>query len=403
MEPSENHIASTLPASWYREEGVYNLERRSIFSKQWLLLSHEHRFREAGEYARFEVAGYPFFIMKDRKGNINSFLNVCRHRAFPLVHEDSGKSRIIACKYHGWSYGLNGDLAKAPRFDTVSDFEKKNYSLYKVHTHIDKLGFLWVNLDSSETPVAWETQAPGIDTQERLKEYDMSNYSYDHTWDMDGDFNWKALMENYNECYHCPVAHPGFAPFLKPNGDFPRKFQKSYIEYYPEGSMREDVDVLPASPTYVFPNATVTISKPFFYMMSAIPTSPTTTRMHYEIYRNNTVSEEEFKEAVEFFKQVEREDKLLGNGAQGNLNTNTYVAGPLHPRMEESLLFFHRLLRQAMKEHFEVEKVTGKEIWPARRVPHVNGQLKEDEAFAEALCGGSSSSTCSGTDSDLSW
>lgn len=84
------------------------------------------------------------------------------------------------------------------------------------------------------------------------------------------------------------MAHPGFAPFLKPNDDFPRKLQKSYIEYYPEGSLREDVHVLPASPTYAFPNGTVSISKPFFYMMSAIPTSPTTTRMHYEIYRNNT-------------------------------------------------------------------------------------------------------------------
>lgn len=95
---------------------------------------------------------------------------------------------------------MNGNLAKAPRFDQVEGFKKEDYKLYKVHTHIDDLGFLWVNLDSAEKPTfSWEEQFGGVDKQPRLKNFDMSNYEYDHTWSMEGKFNWKTLIENYNE------------------------------------------------------------------------------------------------------------------------------------------------------------------------------------------------------------
>lgn len=104
----------------------------------------------------------------------------------------------------GWSYGLKGNLAKAPRFDTVpaSQFNKDQYSLYKLHMHIDQLGFVWVNLDGSEKPsISWEEQFKNIDTQERItKVYNMDDYEFDHTWSLDGcNFNWKTLVENYNE------------------------------------------------------------------------------------------------------------------------------------------------------------------------------------------------------------
>ena len=95
---------------------------------------------------------------------------------------------------------MNGKLAKAPRFDQLDEFDKDEYSLFKVHTHIDTRGFLWVNLDAASTPtLSWEEQFGGVDKQPRLKFFDMSDYEYDHTWSMEGKFNWKTLIENYNE------------------------------------------------------------------------------------------------------------------------------------------------------------------------------------------------------------
>ena len=94
-------MQNTLPASWYREPAFYQLERRAIFSKSWILISHSLQFAENGKYVKYEMAGYPFFVIKDRTGSINAFLNVCRHRAFPIVHKDSGKALVLSCKYHG--------------------------------------------------------------------------------------------------------------------------------------------------------------------------------------------------------------------------------------------------------------------------------------------------------------
>ncbi|RDW86104.1 Rieske (2Fe-2S) protein [Aspergillus mulundensis] len=151
-QPSDN---AALPSSWYRSEAMYSLERRAIFSKKWMLVSHQLR--------------------------INGFHNICRHRAYPLVEEEARTVKILACKYHGWSYGLNGKLAKAPRYQELDGFDKEKNSLFSIHVHIDKLGFVWVNLDAAETPaVRWEDDFAGVDEQPRLKPFDFSQYQFDH-------------------------------------------------------------------------------------------------------------------------------------------------------------------------------------------------------------------------------
>ena len=198
-----------LPASWYRSPELYQLERRAIFSKRWILVTHKLRLQVTGNYLRITEAGFPFFLIVDRKGQIRAFHNICRHRGFPLVHENQGKSSILACKYHGWSYGLNGRLAKAPYLEDVKGFDKDRNELLPIHVHIDKLGFVWVNLDSSEVPeISWNEQCEGVDTQKRTEGFDFSEYHFDHAWGMEGAYNWKTLADNYNECLHCKVAHP---------------------------------------------------------------------------------------------------------------------------------------------------------------------------------------------------
>jgi len=141
-----------------------------------------------------------------------------------------------------------------------------------------------------------------------------------------------------------------------------------------------------ASPTFMYPNSSITISKHFFYMMFIIPTSATTSRMRYEVYRNTNSSDVDVRAAISFFKQVENEDKWLGNKAQLGLNSDTYVAGPLHPYMEQAVQYFESLLRPALKSHVEEERRVGSEIWPARRTLAGKQQLEEDETFCQGVC-----------------
>jgi phenylpropionate dioxygenase-like ring-hydroxylating dioxygenase large terminal subunit len=100
----------------------------------------------------------------------------------------------------GWSYGLGGKLAKAPRFENIETFDKESNGLFKVHVHTDTRGFVWVNLDGAEAPtILWKADFEGADKQPWLESFNMDDYAFHHAWDMDGDYNWKTLVDHYNE------------------------------------------------------------------------------------------------------------------------------------------------------------------------------------------------------------
>lgn len=97
---NEQTRVRALPAPWYTSEEMYNLERRAIFSRRWLFMTHSSRFQDAGDWLRYNVAGYDLIIIRDRQGNINAFHNVCRHRAYPVIEkEKQGTAAILACRY----------------------------------------------------------------------------------------------------------------------------------------------------------------------------------------------------------------------------------------------------------------------------------------------------------------
>lgn len=256
MEPTRR----ALPSSWYRSPNMYELERRAIFSKKWLLITHKLRFPQTGDFVRFEEAGFSFFLCLDRDGKLNGFHNICRHRAFPVVTEEKGNAKILACKYHGWSYGINGKLAKAPRFDNIPAFDKECNGLFPVHVHVDALGFVWVNLEASEKPsIMWDDDFKDVDTQDRFKHFDFAQYKFDHTWEMRGEYNWKTLADNYNECYHCSIAHPDVAKLVDLTHYY-TEAKGGHIQHFsrPKKGMEED-DIKNAS-TFYFPNACMTVS-----------------------------------------------------------------------------------------------------------------------------------------------
>ncbi len=224
--PKKSILEGNLPASWYTEPLFYEFERRAIFSKHWLLTTHRLRLPEAGSYLRFEIAGFDFLLVRNKEGKIQAFHNVCRHRAYPLIDKDApdeGKRSILSCGYHGWhssqltlppfmglvkangvgwSYNLDGKLTKAPKFDDLQDFDAAEYSLFKIHTHVDKIGFVWVNLDSAETPtIPWDKMNGGTDEQPRLDDFNLDEYVYHRTWTTNGKYNWKVVGENYNEVH----------------------------------------------------------------------------------------------------------------------------------------------------------------------------------------------------------
>jgi phenylpropionate dioxygenase-like ring-hydroxylating dioxygenase large terminal subunit len=238
---------------------MYELERRAIFSRKWMLITHQVRLAQPGDWLKFEVAGYEFILSRDRKGDIHAFHNVCRHRAFPVVEAQQGTSKIFACKYHGWSYGLDGKLAKAPKYDELEDFDKSHNGLFPIHVHVDTNGFIWVNLDSRQKPeVAWEDDFAGIDMQERFKQYNFDDYVLDHTYQMEGAYNWKILADNFNECYHCPTTHPD-VPDLADIQTHEVDTACGWITHKSSLTENQKKNGLGISSTYYFPNVSLSV------------------------------------------------------------------------------------------------------------------------------------------------
>lgn len=237
---------------------MYELERRAIFSKKWMMITHQMRLKDPGDWLKFSVAGYEFIICRDRKDQINAFHNVCRHRAYPVVQGDKGTAKIFACKYHGWSYGLDGKLAKAPKYDELSGFDKSRNGMFPIHTKVDACGFVWVNLDSSSTPEPWEATFAGIDVQERYKQYNFDDYILDNEYSLTANCNWHLEVENFNDCYHCPTSHPDI-PELADVDTHEVDADFAWIKHASKQTEEQKRKGMAIASTFFFPNVSISV------------------------------------------------------------------------------------------------------------------------------------------------
>ncbi|KAH0841543.1 naphthalene 1,2-dioxygenase subunit alpha [Fonsecaea pedrosoi] len=375
-----------LPASWYTSQEMYELERRAIFSRKWLLITHKLRLANPGDWLRYDVAGFQFILCQDRDGNINGFHNVCRHRAFPIVTEEKGHNNIFACKYHGWSYGLNGKLAKAPEYQDLPGFDKSQNGLLPIHTHIDHNGFIWVNLDGGVKPeIAWNDDFEGVDKQARFEHYNFDEYQFDHSWEMEGEYNWKILADNYNECYHCKTTHPDI-PTIADLSSYGVATKGGHIQHFGNPTPEQIARGLRVAATYFFPNASLNVSPHFFFIQRFVPSGPVKSTMRYEVYRNKNSSDEDFELVNQIYKRIMSEDKYLCVNTQKNLNAGVFVNGELHPRMEKGPLFFQKSVRDLVQAHHKRETEAHEEIWPARQtLPKADVTSQKDVAFCSAV------------------
>ncbi len=193
--------ATALPPEMYRRPDVLERERDRIFAREWLCPGRAADIPGPGDYLTFSINDQPLFVVRGPDGAIRSFSNVCRHRMMRLL-EDRGTCRTIVCPYHGWSYGLRGELLGAPHAKQTAGFEPANFGLPAIRTEVWE-GWIYVTLDA-EAPSLGERLAPLRDLVGR---YGAADYVPIATQDFVWNTNWKLLTENFMESYHLPVAH----------------------------------------------------------------------------------------------------------------------------------------------------------------------------------------------------
>ena len=198
--------ALTLPFSWYSDEELLRRERSLIFARSWQYGGRADQVAEPGSFLATDAGGIPILVVRDRDGELRAFLNVCRHRGAVLT-EGCGTRETIQCHYHAWTYDLDGSLRAAPRSDREPGFDKADWSL--LPASVDTWGpFLFVNPSPDAEPLTeFLGELPAI----MARDIDLSGLVFHSRVSFGADANWKIVVENFLECYHCPTAHPGFS------------------------------------------------------------------------------------------------------------------------------------------------------------------------------------------------
>jgi choline monooxygenase len=198
--------ALTLPYEWYGDEAVLRRERRLIFARTWQYGGRAEHVAEPGSFLATDAGGVPIVVTRDRAGDLRAFVNVCRHRGAILI-EGCGARETLQCRYHAWTYGLDGSLRAAPRADREESFDRDDWPL--LPASVDVWGpFLFVNPDPAARPLAEHL----ADLPEILaRDIDVDDIVFHSRVEFGANANWKIVVENFLECYHCPTAHPGFS------------------------------------------------------------------------------------------------------------------------------------------------------------------------------------------------
>jgi glycine betaine catabolism A len=221
-------LLRTLPGRYYTDPGVFGREQRMIFERAWFRAVRAAEIAGPGAFRVARVGGESVVIIRGRDGELRAFLNVCRHRGARLCAEDEGRvRRNLRCGYHGWAYGLDGRLVAVPNLAAMPDIDRVAYGLIRVGLR-EWLGYVWVCV--AEEPLSFEDTVVAEVTARlgdaaAIGRYQAEDLVVGRRITYEVAANWKLIIENFMECYHCAAIHPELTRVLP-------EFAKGYAAQY---------------------------------------------------------------------------------------------------------------------------------------------------------------------------
>ncbi len=318
-----------FPAAWYTDAGITELEYNHIFHKSWQYFCRTAQLENSGDYVTGTVGRTPVVAVRDGE-KINAFINVCRHRRH-LVMEGCGNKKVMVCHYHAWSYELNGKLKGAPRSDGDESFCKEELGLLPAKAEVWG-PWVFINLDTEAPPLAQKLgKLPEIIAESGLV---LNDLVFHDRSEWKARANWKVMLENYLECYHCSIAHPGFSQMIDVDA-------AAYLLQPHDGFTSQIAHVKPSAlsgqgkkPKYnaigavtqaqyhcLFPNFTININ-PGFPNLSIdvwLPMGPNLAQGFSEQYFGADVDPAFAEELIAFNVEVGNEDDELTDAVQQGL------------------------------------------------------------------------------------
>lgn len=222
--------ANPIPACVNHSQEFHLHEKERVFMREWICVGREDDVPEPGNYLTHEIADIPILVVKQKDKRIHAFVNACAHRFACLVPNKRGSAKRFVCRYHGWTYGNDGQLIAAPHMDMKEGFNVSDHKLRPLQCEIWQ-GFIYVTL--TEKPTTFPNIALAPLTENVVGQYDMACYKTVIRESMIWNANWKNLIENFTESYHVPIAHgKTFAQHNKPLQDYICGEDSDYYGYH---------------------------------------------------------------------------------------------------------------------------------------------------------------------------
>ena len=349
--------ASTIPASWYTDERIFELEKQTVFSHSWQFAARIDQLNKPGDYVTSEIAGEPIVVVRGGDNKLRAFFNVCRHHAAAVMTERQGHASQMRCPYHGWTYSLEGELKGTPDFSGVCDFDRANNGLVPVEIGTwEKWVFVKLGGDHLNESSALD-EFLGIDLIDQFQKLHLGDLHWIERRSYTLNCNWKVFVDNYLDGgYHVPHLHKGLDSVLEYSNYSIENGEHSCLQSSPMA--HGEVDDVNAVRTgkralyyWLYPSFMMNWYEGTLDTNLVRPLAVDRTEVIFDFYFAD-VSESALERnlaSIEVGDRIQHEDLDICESVQRGLQSRAYNSGRLSVRREAGEHLFHRLLHADLR------------------------------------------------------
>jgi choline monooxygenase len=334
--------ASTIPAAWYLDPRILDLERRTVFTQSWHFAARAAQLGHPGQYVTTDIAGEPVALVCGTDGVTRALFNVCRHHAAAVLTEAEGSAEHLRCPYHGWTYALDGQLKGTPDFSGACDFDRAASGLVPIASKM-LASWMFVRLSEHGTELR---EFLGDDLIDRLERLSPGCLSWMERRSYVLDCNWKVFVDNYLDGgYHVPHLHKGLHSRL------------DYSQYTIENGRRHCLQSSPHDTSgralyyWIYPNFMINWYGDQMDTNLVVPLAVDRTAVVFDFYFADAshARRADNLASIAASEQIQDEDVAICTSVQRGLQSRAYGTGRLSPRREAGEHLFHRLLHRDLQ------------------------------------------------------
>lgn len=376
--PAGVTLEKTLPGRYYTSPDIFQREVENIWFNTWLCAGRLEQVPHKGDFFTRHVGDESVIVVRNREGGVSAFYNVCRHRGSRLCNADEGnvKGGLIRCPYHSWTYDTtHGALVATPNLpDDVQFFDKTQFPLVCLRAETWE-GYIWIHFNPEGPPLAEALGLPS--TYTFYQRYHVGELTTGTVIAYDVNANWKVVMENALECYHCMHIHPGLSRCTPPtlprhwlHEDFPESkvFKHSGGMEMAPGFEAVNLDGKPRRPrfrdlterdartiyyAFVYPQLFVGYASDYVFVFTVWPVAVNKTKVWaYWLFEPSVMAQKDFdpSDSVEFWDITNREDWQACERAQLGSQSRAFQAGGVLIQNEWRVNKFRRYVLEELGE-----------------------------------------------------